>query len=80
VLVGVLGTVMGIVAGRGLLGWMTDTQMDQTMPDVGVVPYVSPGTLVIALLLGVGAVAIAPLFTARRVRGVDIPSTLRVVE
>jgi putative ABC transport system permease protein len=54
--------------------------MDQTMPDVGVVPYVSPGTLVIALLLGVGAVAIAPLFTARRVRGVDIPSTLRVVE
>lgn len=80
VLVGALGTGIGIIVGRGLLGWMTDTQMDQTVPDVGVVPYVSAGTLVIALLLGIGAVAIAPLFTARRVRGVDIPSTLRVVE
>ncbi len=80
VVVGVLGTIMGVAAGRGLLGWMTDSQMDQTVPDVGVIPYVSPATLVTAVALGVGAVAIAPIFTARRVSRVDIPSTLRVIE
>jgi putative ABC transport system permease protein len=33
-----------------------------------------------ALVLGVLAVAIAPLLTVRRLRRMDIPGTLRVVE
>jgi putative ABC transport system permease protein len=32
------------------------------------------------VLLGVGAVAAAPLLAARRVRRMDVPSTLRVLE
>ena len=32
------------------------------------------------VVLGMAAVALAPLFTARRMRGMDVPSTLRVVE
>lgn len=80
VLVGVLGTGLGIVAGRWLLGWILVSQLQQTMPELGAVAYVSPETLATAFLLGVVAVALAPLLTARRVSRVDIPSTLRVME
>ncbi|MFZ6004336.1 MAG: ABC transporter permease [Actinomycetota bacterium] len=80
VLVGLVGTLLGILAGRGLLSWMLVAQLEQTMPDLGVVPYVSPETLLTAVALGVVAVAVAPLLTARRVSRIDIPSTLRVVE
>jgi hypothetical protein len=34
----------------------------------------------VALVLGIAAVALAPVLTVRRVRRMDIPSTLRVVE
>jgi putative ABC transport system permease protein len=41
---------------------------------------VSGGTVVAAVLLAVVAVAVAPLLTARRLRHMHIPGTLRVVE
>ena len=41
---------------------------------------ISGGTIVTAVVLGVLAVAIAPLLTIRRLRRMDIPGTLRVVE
>jgi putative ABC transport system permease protein len=36
--------------------------------------------VITAALVGVVAVALAPVFTARRLRRMDVPSTLRVVE
>jgi putative ABC transport system permease protein len=41
---------------------------------------VSVGTLLTAVAFRVAAVVVAPLFTARRLRRMDIPGTLRVVE
>lgn len=80
VVIGVLGTLVGIVAGRILVGWLTRTLFAETLPDVGVVATIAPSTLVTALGLGVVAVAVAPLLTLRRLRHTDVPSTLRVVE
>jgi putative ABC transport system permease protein len=40
----------------------------------------SPVSIATAVVLGVGAVALAPLLTLRRLRRMDIPATLRVVE
>jgi putative ABC transport system permease protein len=53
---------------------------EETFPELGTVIAVSPGSLLVAALVGVLAVAIAPLLTTRRLRRMDIPSTLRVVE
>lgn len=78
--IGVLGTVGGIVAGRLLLEWLMRAIVPDTLPDIGVVTYLAPATVVTALVLGVLAVAVAPLLTVRRLRRMDIPSTLRVVE
>jgi putative ABC transport system permease protein len=80
VLLGALGTIIGLVSGRLVLGWMLRSQLDKTLPELGVHAYVSTATTLTAIAVGVIAVALAPLLTARRVRGIDIPATLRVVE
>jgi putative ABC transport system permease protein len=41
---------------------------------------VAPATYLTAAVLGVVAVALAPVLTLRRFRRMDIPATLRVVE
>jgi putative ABC transport system permease protein len=51
-----------------------------TFPDIGVIVSLNPGSLAVATALGTAAVALAPLFTTRRMRRMDVPSTLRVVE
>ena len=80
VLLGLLGTVTGVVLGRAVLGWVTSDLMGNTMPELGLDVAISTGTLATAFVLGVIAVAAAPLLTIRRLRRMDIPGTLRVVE
>jgi putative ABC transport system permease protein len=80
VLVGVAGTAIGVLGGYALLRWMTATTIPSVLPEIGVTATLSPLTVVEALALGVLTVAIAPLFTLRRTRRMDIPSTLHVVE
>lgn len=79
-LTGVLGTLIGFVLGRLLLAWLVNVLFPETLPDLGIIASLSVETVVTTLLLGVVAVAVAPLFTVRRLRRMDIPSTLRVVE
>ena len=80
VLVGALGTVVGLIAGRGLLSWIMNTNMRETMPDIGGLISVGPLTYLLAVLAGVVVVALAPLLTLRRLRRTDMSATLRVVE
>jgi len=77
--VGLLGTLFGV--GLGLLAarWIIGGAATD-MPDLGLIVTVSPGTIATAFLLGVIAVGLAPLFTFRRLRRMDVPSTLRMME
>jgi len=78
--IGVLGTLAGIAGGYGLLSWLVSTTIPGVMPEIGVTATLTGGSILAALLLGIGTVSIAPLFTLRRLRRMDIPSTLRLVE
>ncbi|MET0524501.1 MAG: ABC transporter permease [Nocardioides sp.] len=80
VLVGALGTMIGIAGGYGVLRWMSATTIAEVMPEIGVSATVAGATVVQALALGVLTVALAPLLTVRRLRRTDIPSALRVME
>ena len=80
VLIGALGTGFGVGAGLLVVRWVVTSTMRTTMPDMGLDVAISTGTVVTAIALGVLAVAIAPLLTVRRLRRMDIPGTLRVVE
>lgn len=78
--VGVVATIIGIVGGFWLLGYMIDASAE-SMPDVAIPVIVTPSVIVWAVIVGVVAVGLAPLLTApRRLRKMDLPSTLRVME
>ena len=79
-IVGVLGTLFGIGGGLLVVGWVVDQTLPDTLPDLGLIVSISGPSILVATLVGVVAVAFAPLLTARRLRRMDIPSTLRVVE
>jgi len=80
VIVGALGTLAGIGGGYLVLRWMAATTISDVLPEIGVTATLSATTLVGAFGLGVLTVALAPLFTLRRLLGTDIPSALRVME
>ena len=79
-IIGVLGTAAGIAIGFAILNYVLEVTLPDTLPDLGVPASIALGTVIKAIGLGVVAVALTPLLTARRVRRMDVPSTLRVVE
>lgn len=42
--------------------------------------YISPNTILLAGVVGIAAVALAPVFLTRRLKHMNIPDTLRVME
>ncbi len=80
VITGVLGTAVGIGLGYVVLDWMMTSLLAETLPELGVRAIINGGTLVTIVVLSIATVALAPLFTLRRLRRMDVPSTLRVLE
>lgn len=79
-IMGTVATLLGVIGGIGALQWMNRALFSSTLPDVGIEVSLRLGTVIAVVTLGVAAVAIAPLFTARRMRRMDLPGTLRLVE
>lgn len=79
-ILGAGGTGIGVGLGLVVVRWVTDNVARTTMPDMSLDVALSAETVLTAALLGVIAVGIAPLLTIRRLRRMDIPGTLRVVE
>ncbi len=79
-ILGVISTLLGLIGGYLMLQWVVIVLIPKTMPDLGIEVVLKPATLALAVILGVAAVAVAPLLTVRRLRKMDVPSTLRVME
>ena len=79
-LIGLLGTVVGIGGGFAALVWLVYGLTPTSMPDFALEPAITPGTVVLAVVVGVVAVALAPALTWRRLTRMDLPATLRTVE
>ncbi len=79
-IIGIIATGLGVLGGYYLLAWLAATSIQDVMPEIGVTASLSGSTLALALGLGILTVALAPLLTGRKLRHLDIPSTLRVVE
>jgi len=77
---GVVATLLGIAAGVALVSWTMTDLLEDTLPDLGAVVELAPASVATAVAVGIGAVALAPVLTARRLRRMDIPATLRVIE
>ena len=79
-IIGITATAFGVLGGLGALQWMNRALFSSTMPDVGIAVTLEATTIATVVVLGIVAVAVAPLFTARRMRRMDLPGTLRLVE
>lgn len=78
--IGVLSTVLGLLGGFAVLTWTVEVLFPRVLPDIRVAATLSFASLAIVLVLGIVAVAVAPLLTIRKLRNMNIPSTLRVME
>jgi putative ABC transport system permease protein len=78
-IVGAIGTIIGLLAGALSLMWMVDRAAGE-LPEIDMPTVVSSGTVLATLVFGIVIVGLAPLFTARKLRRMDVPSTLRVME
>jgi putative ABC transport system permease protein len=79
-IVGLLASGVGLVIGLVLVRWIVETIVPQTFPELETSVVLTPQTLLVAGVVGVVACALAPLLTSRRLRRMDIASTLRVME
>lgn len=78
--VGALATTVGIGGGVAMVWWVTRHLLAETLPDLAVEVILNPGTLLVAVAMGLAAVTLAPLFTVPRMRRMDLPGTLRLME
>jgi putative ABC transport system permease protein len=79
-IVGVLGTVVGVIVGWYVLNAVLTARVEEQLADFKFVVVLSPETLAVSMLLGILVVALTPLLSIRRMARMDIPSTLRVME
>jgi putative ABC transport system permease protein len=80
VIIGIIATGIGLVGGIIFLRWMLSSLTTTTLPDVGIDLYLSPNTILIAVIVGIVSVAATPVLLVRRLQRMDLPGTLRVVE
>ncbi len=78
-IIGSLGTLVGIGLGIYAQGWLLK-QSAGSIPDLQMVVTVKATTVVAALFMGIVATSLAPVFNTRKLRKMDVPSTLRVME
>ncbi|MBI5931998.1 MAG: ABC transporter permease [Chloroflexi bacterium] len=80
ILVGIFGTLLGILAGWLLLQQFLAARVEDQLEDINLIIVLSPTTILISIVLGVLVVALTPILSIRRMLRMDIPSTLRYVE
>ncbi len=78
--IGILATGLGLAGGFAMVWWMTQILLTETLPDFALQALISAGTLVAVVIMGVVVVTLAPILTVRRMRRMDLPGTLRLVE
>lgn len=79
-LIGTLGTLVGLGLGLALLGWIINVVSRDTYPELGLPITLTPASIATAVAPGIVAVAVAPLLSTRRLKNMDLPATIRVVE
>lgn len=63
-----------------MAAWIVSSLLPQVVPHLGIEPELTGASVIVTLVVGIVALTIAPLFTYRRMRRMDIPSTLRVMK
>lgn len=79
-IIGVLGTLLGVGLGYALTVWTLNARIEVMLPDIGLIITLSAMSFGLAILVGVIVVMLTPLLSIRKMTRMDLPSTLRVME
>jgi putative ABC transport system permease protein len=79
-IIGILGTIIGIILGWFVLNAFLAARVEEQLADFQFIVTISPTTMAVSALLGILVVVLTPILNLRRMRKMDIPSTLRVME
>jgi putative ABC transport system permease protein len=79
-IIGVLGTIIGVIMGRFALNSLLAARVEEQLEDFKFIVTVSPTTLMISIILGILVVSLTPILAVRKMRRMNIPDTLRVME
>lgn len=79
-ILGAIGVAIGLGFGAAMLRWILTTVFPAAVPDLAVLQAVAPSSYWLTIGIAMIAVAAAPWLNLRRLRAMDIASTLRVVE
>ncbi len=77
---GLLATVLALGLGYGLTLWILRIVFPESAPDLGVELAVDAPAMAAILAAGIAVIALAPALTVRKLRRMDVPATLRVLE
>lgn len=78
--IGSMATILGVGGGLAMVWWMTQRLLAETLPDFALPVVLEPTTIAVVAIMGVLVVSLAPLLTVRRMRRMDLPGTLRLME
>jgi len=78
-IVGLFGALIGLGVGIAALGALLSSAAKDS-PQIGMLTRIAPATVLAAIGFGALAALMAPLLTARKLRRMDVASTLRVME
>ncbi len=79
-ILGVLGAAVGGWLGWVLLNKLMVARMETMLEEIDLLVTITPLSVLLAVGLGIGIVALTPLLSVRRLQRIDVPSTLRVME
>lgn len=79
-IVGIGATIIGSILGWWVLDQLFIDRLEEQLADIQMLIAISPTTLLIVAVVGLLAVTLTPIFSLRKMRRMDIPSQLRVME
>ena len=80
VLTGIAGIAAGIGTGLLVLRWVLTTVFPAALPQLAVIEHVAVSSYLMTVLIGVAAIATAPLLIGPKLKAMSLPDTLRYVE
>ncbi len=79
-IIGAMGTIIGFIGGWAVIEYLFTHIDSRELDELRFVIKLGPQTVLLAILVGVVVVALTPVLSVRRMRRMNISSTLRVME
>ena len=79
-ILGIVAVGVGLAVGYGLFRWILESVLPAAIPDLAVHASINGWSYGMTVIIGLAAMAVAPIMVVRQLRRMNLPSALRYVE